>query len=89
MLRTTAWLVAVGLAQIVQMNVCRVVQKSDICFYPFPVKCLAGIMFKWIRDLQMYMICKHAVHKSKSNLEIILRPFAFYSNKRTKIDLKF
>lgn len=88
MLRTSAWLVAVGLAQIVHMKLCSVVQKSDICFYPFPVNRLPGIMLKWIRDLHMYMIYKHAIHKSKSNLKIILRTSSSYSDKFTKIDVK-
>lgn len=38
-------------------------------FYLFPVKCLAGIMFKWVRDFHMHMICKHAIHKSKKKFE--------------------
>lgn len=72
----------------VLVKLCTVVQKSDICFYPFPVKCLPEIIFECIRDLHMYMLCKHAIRKSKSNLKIILRTSAFYSNKFTKIHIK-
>jgi len=65
-----------------------VMQKSYIFFYPFLVKCLAGVMFKWVSDLHMCMIRKHAIHKSNSNLIIILRTSVFYSNEFTKIDVK-